>query len=208
MKHEGVLSLSIAVAAFTLLLPQIAQAKSMNSTQHASASAAHEARLMVPARASLETSIDSGKLQAGNEFRATLEKNVRLKNGAELPKGTQLIGKAVADATPAGGSSQLVLQITKASLKSGKVVPIKATIMGVSQPNYDNYGETGGSGLLAWNGTTLQMDQLDVVSGADLHSKIAGKDSAVIVSSNHQNIRLAKGSEMILAIGPGLSSRS
>jgi hypothetical protein len=52
-----------------------------------------------------------------------------------------------------------------------------------------------------WTNRTLSVEQLDVVSGVDLHSEIAGNDSAVFVSTTKHDVKVPAGSELKLAIG-------
>jgi hypothetical protein len=202
MKREAVLSLSIAVASLVFLSPQLSQAKDKSSSQVSQSAAKHEAMLMVPAQASLAKDIDARKMQPGHEFRATLKENVRLKNGPDLPRGTVLIGTIATDSMQRGGVVSLALRFTKAELKSGKVIPIKATIMGIAPPVYDSYEDASGLNLGSWNRRTLQLDQIGALSGVDLHSKISSKNSGVFVSSKKDDVRLSRGSEMSLAIAP------
>ena len=92
------------------------------------------------------------------------------------------------------------LRFTEAKLKNGKLIPIKATIMGMSKPSYGSYDDgTAGFGPEQWQGNTLQLDQVGVLHGVDLHSRIAGKDSGAFVFTR-KDMKLAKGSQMELAI--------
>lgn len=52
-----------------------------------------------------------------------------------------------------------------------------------------------------WTPNTLQVDQLNVVSGVDLHSRIHSKNSAVFVSQSKDDVKLDRGSQLTLAIG-------
>ena len=56
-----------------------------------------KAREMVPAGASLTQTIDAGKVKQGDQVKATLNGKVQLKNGPELPSGTELIGQVTVD---------------------------------------------------------------------------------------------------------------
>ncbi|HWA96416.1 MAG TPA: hypothetical protein VG844_17600 [Terracidiphilus sp.] len=203
MKREASLSLSLA-AACLLLSPAFVQARSINSTPATSGAAApalgsHEAGLMVPAQASLLSDINAQKIQTGHLFRARLTDTVHLKNGQKLPDGTVLWGKVTADKLQADGKPALTLRFTRAVLKNGRTIPIRAAIMGISGPQYNSYGDSS-MGPIPWNGTTLQIDQIGAISGVDLHSKIAGTNSGVFVATKKDNVKLSRGSQLTLAI--------
>ena len=85
---------------------------------------------MVPAQGALVTAIDAKKDSPGKEFQVRLVKTVRLENGPELRSGTILVGQIAQDDMQMAGNSKLALRITEARLKSGDIVPIKATIVG------------------------------------------------------------------------------
>jgi len=158
---------------------------------------------MVPARAALNGAIVASKVKAGDEFRATLGEKVQLNNGPKLPAGTILIGQISTDDTNQSGTSKLALRFTSAKLKDGQTVPIKATIVGILDTglaNEDTYRLNPSDQVpVTWNDGTLVVDQVDAMSGVDLHSKIASQNSGVFVSTK-DNIKLVKGGELELAI--------
>jgi hypothetical protein len=212
MTRESIRSLSIAATALALLSPafahaQIAQAQESSNTPDA---ARIEAAQMVPAKAVLTTTLDTAKMQPGYQFQATLAKTIQLKNGPELPSGTVLIGTVVAD-EQAGTRSSMALRFTLAKVKNGGEVPIKATIAQVFPPHID-YGvshtpDAADNPGNAWDPNTLVIDQIDAVSGGDLHSRIAGADSGVFVSTTKPVMKLPAQSEMVLAIAAQGSSQ-
>jgi hypothetical protein len=209
MKSEVAVSLSIAGLALVLLSPQCARASMMEgmsaspsvSTQHAGMT---EAMQMVPARAALTMSLDAKKAHDGHPIRAALAETVHLKNGTELPSGTALLGTVATDDMQLQGTSKLALRFTQAKLKNGKVIPIKATIVAVYPPedeNAEGYDVApGDQDPNFWTSKTLQVDQLGALSGIDLHSKIASKNSGVFVSTRKDDVKLTQGSEIALAI--------
>lgn len=212
MKYRSAISLPVAAACLLFLGPNFAAASStvhQAASQQASASNAgqHEALKMVPAEARLTKALDARNARMGEEFRATLNQKVHLKNGTELPKGTELVGKVVkSQAMQNGEPSVMTLRFTQADLKNGKTVPIKATIVGL----YDADDEVGPSYAPTpppntWTPAALQVDQIDALNGADLHSKIAANNSGVLKSSKN-NIRFSRGTEFALAIAPRSSS--
>jgi hypothetical protein len=165
-----------------------------------STAAMHEATLMVPAQALLKQSLDARKLQPGHVFKAELRDTVHLKNGPELPRGTMLIGMVSRDNMKTLGKSRLALRFTQARLKDGKVIPIKATIVGVLSPNNDSLDGSVDDAANIWTSKTLQIDQLGAVSGVDLHSNIGSRNSGVFVTTRKDDVKLASGSQLALAI--------
>jgi len=205
MKHQAVLSLPVAVC-LLLLGPSLAQAKSSAQSSATPAVASSgagmsEAMNMVPAEADLVKTLDTKNLHAGQQFRAKLAGTVHLKNGPELPKGTELVGTVVADrANSDGQGSTLALRFTRAELKDGKAVPIKATIVGLYPPSSGNYYGSLSQTPNYWTDKTLQVDQIGALSGIDLHSRIAAQDSGVLVTNKKDNVKLNVGSELAIAI--------
>jgi hypothetical protein len=199
MKREVTISLSIAAFSLAFLLPSdswavssMAPAAAPSATSNAEQS---EAMLMVPAVATLLNNIDARKAKPGQLFQARLSEKIMLKNGSELPRGTELIGTVANDDTHAGGASRLALRCTKAKLKDGMVVPIKATIVGAFPPD-----SPAGLNQDFWSPQTLQIEDENVISGVDLHSKIADKNSGVFVSTKKDDVRLPSGFDLALAI--------
>jgi len=86
-------------------------------------------------------------------------------------------------------------------------VPVKATIVGFFGPGANDSGSypvaPGDQVPNSWNDGTLQLDQIDVAGGVDLHSKIASANSGVFVSTKKNDIKLSRGSEIQFAIGQG-----
>jgi hypothetical protein len=210
MRSTSIFAVSIAFATCAFLYPNAAQAKTSNATAHSisAGTASQEAAQMVPAQAVLAQSIDAKKMQSGQQFQAKLSDTVHLKNGVELPKGTTLVGTVATDKMGVDGKSTLALRFTKADLKDGKAIPIEATIIGVAPPAYGSSwdGSGGQAPPSAWNGKTLQIDEIGVMSGVDLHSKIASRDSGVFVSSKKDNMKFSNQSQLSLAIAPRATS--
>ncbi|MGB6721967.1 MAG: hypothetical protein WBE72_14310 [Terracidiphilus sp.] len=198
-----------AVACFALLIPRHAGAESMNAqaTDHSAvgssanpAAAQQEAAQMVSASAHLVKTLDARKAQAGTQFEAIMDGTVHLKNGTELPHGTLLIGTVATDQMRHGGASRLALRFTQAKLRDGKTVPIHAMIAGIAAPA-DELGYTqSDDGPPSWSRQTLRVDEIGVESDVDLHSGIAGANSGVLVSTKKDDVKLAAGSRLSLAI--------
>jgi hypothetical protein len=190
MKFSTISVLTIAATSLAFLQPHNAMAQDAASAKVQ----------LVPAVASLSTSLDSKKAQAGQAFSASLEGKVRLANGTELPSGSQLIGTIVAGNGGAGAQS-LSLKFVKAKVKGGKEIPITAIIVNVTPSD--------GAGLppdalplsegLA-SGSSHQVDRVDVVKGVDLHSHLDGDQSSVFVATNKKDVKLGSTTYLSLAI--------
>ena len=59
-----------------------------------------------------------------------------------------------------------------------------------------------------WTPATVQIDQENVASGVDLHSKISSQNSGVFVSTKKDDIKLRAGSEIQFAIGPAANRQN
>jgi hypothetical protein len=193
---------SLAALSMALVMPLAAQ-NSDSSVQSASNWRA-EADQMVPARAAIDRALDAKDSKPGTEFMAKVPKKVHLKDGTELPAGTQLVGKVALDDMNESGQSKLALCIDQAKLKDGKTIPIKATIVGVYGPNsgdWTPYDTAPGDQVPnPWTDNTQQVDQLHALKGVDLHSKVTSKNSGVLVSTSEDDIKLRKGTELALAV--------
>ncbi|MGD0097239.1 MAG: hypothetical protein ABSB60_12140 [Terracidiphilus sp.] len=210
MKREVAATLAVAAVAFTLLSPQLVSARSLDDSKLSpsdvpSTMAPQErAQLMVPAQGALVRTLDARDMQAGQEFRVILSRTVRLKDGPELPKGTQLIGAIAADPANANDKSKIELRFTQAVLKGGKTLPIIATVVGVYAPvNDDSDGHpviAGTQEANTWNSKILEVDQIEPETGVELRSSIASENSGTLVSTKHGAIKLPAGTEIALAI--------
>jgi hypothetical protein len=210
MKRAGGFSLAIGVACLAFSGPGFAQtpnaasapangasAYSSDSANSNSTAGQQEATMMVPAEANLSKALDAKDSQQGKQFTAKLAETVHLKNGPELPRGTTLIGTVGTDDMQLKGNSKLALQITEAKLRDGKTIPIKATIVGIAPSGTPEYSDSN-----PWTQTTLQVDQIGAMKDVDLHSRIAGHNSGVFVTTTKDDVKLGSGSEIMLAIAP------
>ena len=204
MKREFLIAFSAAALLFfcsPLTHAQSQNAQSTSTNGNSSARAQEEASQMVPAHATLEQTVDAKDYHAGEQLRARLGEDVQLKNGPNLPNGTVLIGEVSAVSTQAG-SSRLALRFTQARLNNGATVPIKAMIVAIeaaSLPPVDGESSAVPTRDL-WNSHVYRVDQVRAVSGADLHSSITSRDSAVIVSPKKNDVKIGEGSRIDLAL--------
>jgi hypothetical protein len=212
IRTAGLLSAAAFAAAFLIAPGASAQsASNSNMTDNASpsatsSSAKSEAAEMVPARAAIDHTLDARDAKPGQTFQAKLASKVHLKDGQELPRGTMLIGKVGQDDMHESGRSKLALCIDEARLKDGKTIPLKATIVGIYSPNSGSADvagyavDPGDQEPNGWNRKVLQVDQINVMSGVDLHSKISSQNSGVLVSTKKDDIKIKPETELALAI--------
>jgi len=209
MKNKAILAVSIALAFFAALTlgsarlqAQDAQSATTPGNNNVDPAAQAAAAQMVPAQAFLDAAIDARKMQPGQQIKATLSDTVHLKNGTELPKGTALVGTIANDSAQRGSRATLALRFTQAEVKGGQAIPIEATIVGVAPPfdeSASDYSRV--EPAPAWDGTAIQVDDEDVLSGLDMHSKIDGNNSAVFVSTRKDDVKLPERTQLSLAIG-------
>jgi hypothetical protein len=160
---------------------------------------------MVPARAMLKKTLDADKVRSGLQFEVTLTKKVQLENGPELPTGTVLQGTVTSDDLNVEGRWKMALRFDQAVLKDGQMVPVKVTIVGyyrqtsLESGGYDINGSDATPVPNSWNDGTLAVDEIGGPNNADLHSRIASKNSGVFVSTK-KDFKLTAGSEITLAI--------
>jgi len=166
------------------------------------------AQLMKPVRAILIHELDAAKDKQGYTFKARLDQKVVLTDGTELPKNTILLGKVTQDDMQQNGLSKLALRFDTAELKDGKVVPVRASIVGYYSPGSMETAVGNGENAQmpnSWTSMTTQTDQVDALNGVDLHSRIASNNSGVFVSTKKDDVKLPAGSELQFAIGPAQS---
>jgi predicted RecA/RadA family phage recombinase len=211
MKNISRWTMAVAASSLALLVPSFVYSQdnsNKQSSQDPSGSFTQaqrqEAAEMVPAQAYLLNKLEAKDAKPGTQFTARLSETIRLKNGPELPKGTDLIGTVSTDDMQLKGTSKLALRITEARLKDGKTVPVKATIVGVYGPNAgtpEAYNvPRGDQEANDWTNNILAVDQLDAMSGVELHSRIDGNNSGVFVAKKKDNVKISSGTELALAI--------
>jgi len=90
---------------------------------------------LVPARATLQSNLDAKKARQGEPVKAKLEADVQIPDEPTLPKNTVLEGHVdQVQASEHHSNSSLIVTFDQAKLKDGQVLPIKATVMAVSEP--------------------------------------------------------------------------
>jgi hypothetical protein len=197
-----------ATLAFSLAfsLPTIAQSGQVSSGPPPVIQGENEALKMVPAQVALLHTLDAAKLQTGAIFQAQLVQKIHLSDGTILPSGTILLGEIAQDDMNVAGNSRLALRFTQARIKNGQDIPIRATIVDVQSPaDMDTSGHVVTPGQQEpnlWTPQTLQVNQIDVTPGVDLHSSIASHNSGVFATTKKKDVQLRSGTELSLAIAP------
>jgi hypothetical protein len=209
MKREVALTFSLAALSLAMLSPNSIKAQNADNAQpsqttQSSPSGQYEAINMVSAHVALRENIDAGKAKPGDTIHTSLSDKIRLKNGTELPAGTEIIGVVAADDMEVSGTSKLAMNFNQAKLKDGTVIPIKATIIGIYPPEFQDIEghpvKPGDEVTGTWTGHPDAVDELDALPGVDLHSKIASNNSGVLVSKKKHDVKLKYGSEIALAV--------
>ncbi len=100
---------------------------------------------MVQAQALLDKTIDTKKAKQGDPVAAKLVQGVQIPDAVALPKNTVLEGHVdQVQASDHKSDSTVTVTFDKAKLKDGKELPIKATVLAVSEPVYAQQQAGGG----------------------------------------------------------------
>lgn len=153
--------------------------------------------------AMLNHSLNAIHLERGQRVTAHLTMNMRAANGLRLPRNTRLIGKISNIQVARNHGMSLSLVFTKAQLKDGRVVPIKATVMRALRP---------ASPFLTWqylpSASRLVAPHAAVIQEPGmlnhhirLHSAVRSHNSATFERKNG-NIELRRGTRLRIAIAP------
>lgn len=90
---------------------------------------------LVPARATLQSTLDAKKAKQGESVKAKLEADVQIPDEPTLPKNTVLEGHVdQVQASDHHSDSTVVVTFDQAKLKDGQFLPIKATVMAIAEP--------------------------------------------------------------------------
>lgn len=117
-----------------MLMVVAARGQDQAAGANGTAQAQHTIQL-VQAQATLAITLDTKKAKQGEPVTAKLEENVPIPGEQALPKNTVLEGH-VDQVQPSEHKSDSMVVVTfdKAKLKDGQELPIKATILAVSEP--------------------------------------------------------------------------
>ena len=131
--------------ALATLIGAAAGAQTQPATTPQSAPQAQRTIQMVQAQAQLSKTLDAKKAKQGDPVTAKLEQDIQIPDAQALPKNTVLEGH-VDQVQPSDHKSDSLMTVTfdKAKLKGGKELPIKATVLAVSEPVYAQQQAGGG----------------------------------------------------------------
>jgi hypothetical protein len=121
-------------------------AQQQNQPAAQDASQAQHTIQMVQAQAQLDKTLDTKKAKQGDPVTAKLQQNVQIPDSQALPKNTVLEGHVdQVQGSENKGDSTVTVTFDKAKLKDGKELPIKATVLAVSEPVYAQQQAAGGA---------------------------------------------------------------
>jgi hypothetical protein len=101
---------------------------------------------MVQAQATLDSTLDAKKAKQGEAVSAKLEGNVQIPDAQALPKNTVLEGHVdQVQSSEHKSDSVVVVTFDRAKLKDGQELPIKATVIAVSEPALMQQQAAGGA---------------------------------------------------------------
>jgi hypothetical protein len=149
----------------------------------------------VEGNAQLNHRLDTKFATQGEAVTAKLTDSITTSQGVKLPRNTRLLGHVdQVKASENGSPSTLVITFDKAQLKDGNEIAIKAIIVAVSAQ-----GEAKEIPMnVASDGRFLQ--QAGTIAGVSLHSAVQDSSSGTL-TGDHRNIKLASGTELLVAIG-------
>lgn len=176
------------------------------STQSAQQTMPEKVQL-VSAGAQLAHKIDSKTARQGQTVKAKLTSSVKTGEGMKLDKGTMLIGKVEqVERGNGNGPSRLSIVFDRARLKNGRMIPVKATLLGAYPSNAGDYyaGASTNGNLIPGEPHSIsfqeKVDQMPgTLSHVGMHSAVQSSVSATFVSSG-RSIELRKGTRLQLAI--------
>ena len=156
--------------------------------------------------ARLVTPLNSQTAKVGEPVTAKLDRSVKIANGDSLPKGTELAGNLSAVQSAEGRSAASVsIVFTVAELKSGKKIPIKATLLRAYPPSVNS---NSGEGDELADPTPAQVSSeyaVDQEPGAlhdiALNAAVANPNSGTF-SKKSGNFKLASGSYLEIGVAP------
>jgi hypothetical protein len=187
-------------AALCLATSLLAAVPAMAASSSTTAANLH----LMSTNASLNQTLNSSHLSVGQNVSAHLTMKLRASNGLVLPRNTQLLGKISELQGGQGKPTSIALVFSKARLKNGRIIPIKATLLGAMPPNYNGYLSSADYFPDTSNPVApdAAMDQeAGVLNHIALHSAVRSHNSGIFLSKRG-NIRLRAGTQLRIAIAP------
>ena len=149
---------------------------------------------LVEGNAHLDNRLDTKSAMPGEAVTARLTDSITTSQGLKLPRHTRLLGHVdEVKASENGSPSTLVITFDKAQLKDGNEIAIKATIVAVYPQ-----GEPQGIPMnVASDGRFRQ--EAGTIAGVSVRSAVQDSSSGTL-TGDHRNIKLASGTELLVAI--------
>jgi hypothetical protein len=133
-----------------------------------SANSAAPTAQMSPVNGELIQKLDSKTAKNGDSVVVQTKTSVKTPGGAEIPKGSKLVGHVIAvQPSQPGQNSQMALQFDRVELKGGKTMPVHSQIQSISPA--DGAASAGGSSAIggaATNGSQAAGTSNPSTSGA------------------------------------------
>ncbi len=145
---------------------------------------------LAPATAELNRNLDAKSLKAGDQITAKLTRSVHLESGVQLQRNTLLLGHV----DRVAGTSELVLTFDKAQLKDGKLIPVKATLVGFSPMGIVDY-------LPLQITAESTVEQRPGIIPVSLYSAVQSEVSGTLTTTK-ADLRLSQGTQLYLAVAP------
>lgn len=157
---------------------------------------------LMSVNAKLNKAINSRNLKLGQPVTAHLTMKLHTTSGVTLPRRTQLIGKVCHIQHGQGKAMSISLIFTRARLKNGRVIPIKATLLGAMPPSY-GYSYGAADQFPDSSKSVPSNTQIDQEPGAlnhvALHSSVHSQNSGTFKSTRGK-IDLRAGTQLRIAI--------
>ncbi len=126
--------------------PSAAQQKQTPAASDAQPQQQQRTIQMVQVQAQLDKTLDTKKAKQGDPLTAKLEQGVQIPDAQALPKNTVLEGHVdQVQASQNKSDATVTVTFDKAKLKDGRELPIKATVLAVSEPAYAQQPAGGGA---------------------------------------------------------------
>lgn len=159
---------------------------------------------LMSTNAVLNRSLSSTQIAVGQRVLAHLTMKLHTRDGLNLPRNTELIGKVSELQRGHGKMTSVALVFNEARLKNGHMIPIKATILGAMPPNDGGYNG-GGNFFPDTSKPVAYNASIDQESGSfrnvALHAAVQSSNSGVFLSKRNK-FRLPAGTQLRIAIAP------
>jgi hypothetical protein len=180
--------------------PRATESPATGAASGEQAAQPHATLQLVQTQAQLGKSLDAKKVKQGDAVTAKLLENVEIPNAQALPKNTVLEGHVDAvTASENKSDSTVTVTFDKAKLKDGQELPIKATVVSISEPasmaaQQSGAMSSGGGGMMPGGGGMAAGGGAPAGGGAGSGSQAsAGSGSSAGGSSQQSPASMPQG---------------